>query len=119
VLQHLRLLSLLRRKKRKPHPKLTPRWTPLKAHPPRIKKPKLLRSNPTRKSLILSGVDPSDLDGIDDEDIYVSYRRPDLVKDVKVYEPDEELPKDIQWKLFLARQVALAKYRELHGQERA
>jgi hypothetical protein len=84
----------------------------------RIKKPKLLRSNPLRKSLIISGVSPSDLDGIDDEDIYVSYRRPELVKN-KYYEPDDDLPEDIQWKLFLARQVALMKYREVHGQERA
>ena len=85
----------------------------------RIKKPKLLRSNPLRKSLIISGVNPSDLDGIDDEDIYVSYRRPELVKLQKIYGTDDELPEDIQWKLFLARQVALARYREVHGQERA
>jgi hypothetical protein len=68
--------------------------------------------------LIISGVNPSDLDGIDDEGIYVSYRRPELVKN-KYYEPDDDLPEDIQWKLFLARQVAMMKYRELHGQERA
>ena len=35
------------------------------------------------------------------------------------YLVSEDLPKDIRWKLFLARQVALAKYREVHGQERA
>ena len=79
---------------------------PLKAHQlPRIKKPKLLRSNPTRKSLILSGADPSDLDGIDDEDIYVSYRRPEIVKDTKVYKPDEELPKDIARMFYRLRRV--------------
>lgn len=85
----------------------------------RIKKPKLLRSNPLRKSLIISGVDPSDLDGIDDEDVYVSYRRPELVKSQRIYAPDEELPEDIKWKLFLARQAAMMKYREIHGQEGA
>jgi hypothetical protein len=84
----------------------------------RIKKPKLLRSNPLRKSLIISGIDPSDIDGITDEDVYVSYRRPELVKN-KLYETDDELPEDIQWKLFLARQVTMMKYREVHGQERA
>ena len=84
----------------------------------RIKKPKLLRSNPLRKSLIISGVDPSDLDGITDEDIYVNYRRPELVKSEKIYEQDDELPEDIAWKLFLARQVAILKYREVHGQEK-
>jgi len=85
---------------------------PLKVHPLRIKKPKLLRSNPLRKSLILSGVDPTDIDGIDDEDIYVSYRRPDLVKNEKIYSPNEELPEHIRWKLFLIRQAALIKARQ-------
>jgi hypothetical protein len=84
----------------------------------RIKKPKLLRSNPFRKSLILGGLDPSSIE-IDDEDVYVAYRRPELVKHQKVYNPDEELPKNIQWRLFLARQLAMAKYREVNGQERA
>jgi hypothetical protein len=56
---------------------------------------------------------------VDDEDVYVGYRRPEVSKDLKVYEPDEDLPEDIKWKLFLARQVALMKYREIHGQERA
>ena len=78
----------------------------------RIKRPKLLRSNPLRKSLILSGIDPSDLDGIDDTDIYVGYRRIGLVKDQKIYQPADELPKDIKWKLFLIRQVALIKARQ-------
>lgn len=78
----------------------------------RIKKPKLLRSNPLRKSLILSGIDPSDLDGINDEDVYVGYRRIGLVKDQKIYLPNDELPKDIKWKLFLIRQAALIKARQ-------
>ena len=78
----------------------------------RIKKPKLLRSNPLRKSLIISGVDPSDLDLINDEDIYVGYCRPELVKNQKIYQPDDELPEDIKWKLFLIRQVALIKARQ-------
>jgi len=94
---------------------------PLKVpHQPWIKKPKLLRSNPLRKSLILGGVDPADVE-INDEDVYVGYRRPGLVKSQKIYNPDndnEELPEDIKWKLFLARQAALAKYREVYGQEK-
>ncbi len=84
---------------------------------PTIKKPKLLRSNPHRfTSTRLQGLDPCY--AVDDEDIYVSYRRPELVKDAKVYGPDEELPKDIEWKLFLARTAALLKYRDAHGEER-
>jgi hypothetical protein len=113
VLQH-QLKLRLRRTKRKPHPRLTPRWTPLKA-PPRIRKPKLLRSNPLRLSLIkLSDLEPSDI-VIEDEDIYVGYRRPGLVPEKKLYAPDEELPDHIKWRLFLARQVALMKYREVRG----
>jgi hypothetical protein len=42
-----------------------------------------------------------------------------LVSNTKVFGPDdEELPEDIRWKLFLARQAALAKYREVYGQEK-
>jgi hypothetical protein len=81
-----------------------------KAKPQLPRKPKLLRSNPLRKSLIIGGSDPYTT--FDDEDVYIGYRRPELVKDIKIYKPDEDLPEDIEWKLFLIRQVALAKYRE-------
>ena len=84
---------------------------------PLFPKPKLLRSNPTRKALLLQGNDDGFL--IDDEDTLVANRRQEIVKDVKIYAPDEDLPKEIEWKLFLARQLALLKYREVHGQERA
>jgi hypothetical protein len=93
---------------------------PLKAHPPRIPKPKLLRSNPLRKSLIVSGIDPSELDLINDEDIYIGYRRPSLTREVRPYLNDsDDISEDIQWKLFLIRQLAMLKYREVHGQKRA
>jgi len=67
--------------------------------------------------LLLQGNDNGFL--VDDEDVLVGYRRQEIIKDTKIYEPDEDLPKDIEWKLFLARQLALLKYREVHGQERA
>lgn len=68
----------------------------------------------------MMGIDPSQLDLIDDEDIFLArYRRPEIVKSKKIYSPDEDLPEDVEWKLFLARQQALLKYREFHGQERA
>jgi hypothetical protein len=91
---------------------------PLKAHqPPRIKKPKLLRSNPLRKSLIISGVNPSELDGINDEDIYVGYRRESF--ELKVQKDPDEIDNDlsdyVKFRLFLARQLALMKYHEVHG----
>jgi hypothetical protein len=83
------------------------------------RKPKLLRSNPHRlTAIVINGENPSDV-VVDDEDVYVAYRRRDIEKDLTVYKPDDALPNDIEWKLFLARQVALIKYREVHGQERA
>jgi hypothetical protein len=68
--------------------------------------------------LINQGVCPSELDLIDDEYMLLEsvHRPPRIVKEVKIYGPDEELPEHIQWKLFLARQVALAKFRERHGE---
>lgn len=65
----------------------------------------------------LQGRDPREVQ-IDDEDIYVTYRRPEIVKDVKIYDPDEELPPDITERLAAARSRAIAKYHELHGAER-
>ena len=89
----------------------------LKQSPP-IKKPKLLRSNPLRFTLIrLKGSDPRDV-LIDDEDICVLDRRIELVKNVKIYRPNEDLPPDITKRLALARSKAMARYHELHGVER-
>ena len=34
-------------------------------------------------------------------------------------ERDDVISERIRWRLFLARQAALLKYREVHGQERA
>jgi hypothetical protein len=77
----------------------------------RIKKPKLLRSNPLRKSLLAGGTDPG---LIDDEDIYIGYSRPEVARKKPILD-DDDLSDDIKWKLFLARQVALLKYREKWG----
>lgn len=52
---------------------------------------------------------------ISDEDIYVGYRRPELVKGTDLSDPDADLPEDIKWRLFLARQLAMARYREIWG----
>jgi hypothetical protein len=81
----------------------------------RIKKPKLLRSNPTRVAL-LNLQDNDDDIGIGDEDLHVGYRRPSLVTEKKsANNDDDELSDEIKWKLFLARQVALIKYKEKWG----
>jgi hypothetical protein len=107
LLQHRHLPQL--------HPAhLLPKQT-LKAKP----KPLLLKR--TTKSLLTQLQLRSDLEDSDDElneeiDFHISYRRPELVHDDKiVYNDDEELPEHIRWKLFLARQLALAKYREARG----
>jgi hypothetical protein len=82
----------------------------LQAHRPKlaIKKPKLLRSNPLRLSLIKQGTQPSDID-FDDEDILVETRR--QVHKVQA-DPDEELSDYVKFRLFLARELAMAKYRK-------
>lgn len=76
---------------------------------PLIKKPKPLRSNPTR--YILVNIEDND-DGyyIDDEGLYVGYRRPELVKNNDIVDNNyDELSEHIKFRLFLARQLALMK----------
>ena len=78
----------------------------------KLKQQNLLRSN--LSSTVVLSVDGEDDEWEADDIIYVSYRRPEIVKDIFDNENDE-LPEHIRWKLFLARQLALAKYREAHG----
>jgi hypothetical protein len=80
-------------------------------------KPKPLLLKRTTKSLLTQLQLRNDLEDSDDElneeiELHVSYRRPELVQDAEIVDDDEELPEHIRWKLFLARQLALAKYRE-------
>lgn len=75
------------------------------------KKPKLLRSNPLRLSLIRTGNDPYNVP--DDEDILNGYR-PHRLK-LRRIDDDTELSPYVKFRLFLARQMALAKYKEVHG----
>lgn len=79
---------------------------------PKIPKFKIFRSNPLRKSLILEGQDPYDT--VDDEDFITNNSRQGVQKRT-TYRDDEELPEHIRWRLFLARQLALLKYKEIHG----
>jgi hypothetical protein len=78
----------------------------------RIKKPKLLRSNPLRlSSIVLNGSDPACT--IDDEDIYVAYRRPDVPKFKPIIDDDdEELSDYVKTRLLVARMLAMKKYHE-------
>ena len=78
----------------------------------RIAKPKLFRANPHRLSHFALIDDQDDI-FIADDDLATGYRRRDLGK----IEQQEEapLPEHIRWRLFLARQMALLKYREIHS----
>lgn len=79
------------------------------ANIPRIPRYKILRSNPhkiTHKIL-----DGKVSDFIDDDELMSPYLRRDLIK----IEHSEGLSDLVLWKLFLARQQALAKYREKFG----
>ena len=78
--------------------------------PPKVnlpRKPKLLRSNPLRKSLIASGKDPKFT--IDDEDILPTHRRKYNFED-----PDNDLSEYIKLRLAIARVQALQKYQEIY-----
>ena len=70
---------------------------------------KLLRSNPYRKAFLLNNKDDTTV--IDDDNVYVGYRRPQIVADTF----DVDISDTIKWRLFLARQLALLKYDEKWG----
>jgi hypothetical protein len=80
---------------------------------PTIKKPKLLRSNPYRLIAIRTwGLDPNQV-LIDDEDILVNNRR--IILKIKTFlTDDEELSDYVKLRLFLARELAMSKYREIY-----
>ncbi len=78
---------------------------------PRIQKPKFFVGNPHKISLFAD--DYSD-DIVEVDDIITAYRREDLQK-IHKEEKSNDLSEDVKWRLFLARQLALLKYREIHG----
>lgn len=78
----------------------------------RVSKPKLFRSNPFRKSFFINVTLEDDDDiFIQDEDLATAYRRKDI-DHIKKLKPNDDLPEHIRWRLFLARQLALLKYKE-------
>jgi hypothetical protein len=78
-----------------------------------IKKPKLLRSNPYRLIAIRTwGLDPNNV-LIGDEDILVNSRRIILQIETSLIN-DEELTDYVKLRLFLARELAMSKYREIY-----
>lgn len=77
---------------------------------PMIKKVKLLRSNPHRFTAIrLMGENPWTV--IDDEDII-----PQRKYRFKLEQDSDELSEHVRFRLWLARQLALKKFVETHGQ---
>jgi hypothetical protein len=81
---------------------------PVHVKSPRIPKFKVLRSNPYRYSKIV--IDDIEIE-IDDEGLISPYRRRDLTK----IHHDDGISDHVRWRLFLARQMALLKYRERFG----
>ena len=77
----------------------------------RIPKPKLFRSNPYRLAHFALIDDQDDI-FIADDDLATGYRRRDLGK---IEQQEAPLPENVRWRLFLARQLAMMKYREIHG----
>jgi hypothetical protein len=75
-----------------------------------IKKPKLLRSNPYRKTTLINGI----YTDVDDEDLIVGDRYRPRFKQLWKELDDLELPEEIQFRLFLARVKALQKYKEIY-----
>ena len=90
-------------------PRTVTRSVPVHVSIPRIPKFKVLRGNPHRVTHFL--LDDSDEDFVDDEGIMSPYRRRDLTK---IEHPDG-LSEKVKWRLFLARQLALLKYRQKFG----
>ncbi len=78
----------------------------------KIKKPKLLRSNPLRKSLIISGSDPNTT--VDDEYIIPVDRRRHKFDVLRDEIDNTELSDEIKFRLFLIRVKALQKHREVY-----
>jgi len=80
------------------------RSVPVRVNVPKIQKPKLFVGNPHKNFA-------TDWDGdfLDVDDVITSYRRRDLNK----IEHEDGISDRIRWKLFLARQLALLKHKEV------
>ena len=74
----------------------------------RIPKPKLFRNNPHRKAHFLL-IDDNDDVFVQDEDLATGYRRRDLNK---IEHEDVVLSDHVRFRLWLARQLAMEKYRQ-------
>jgi hypothetical protein len=57
------------------------------------------------------GIDDNDDDIVQNDDLATGYRRRDLTK----IEHEDDVSEYVRWRLFLARQLAMMKYREVHN----
>lgn len=89
-------------------PKTATRSVPAHVSATRIPKFKVLRSNPHRYSKLT--IDDADVE-VDDEGLMSPYRRRDLNK----IEHKDGISDKVRWRLFLARQLAMLKYKEIYG----
>jgi hypothetical protein len=80
----------------------------------KIQKPKIFVGNPHKITLF---ADDTDVNFLEVDDIITAYRREDLqrIKTDPTDKNPEGLSEEIQWRLFLARQLALMKHREIHS----
>jgi hypothetical protein len=75
-----------------------------------IKRQSLLRSNPHRTAVL--NLDDCEIEFVFEDAIHRGYNsRLRIIDD----EGEEVLPEHIRWRLFLIRQLALMKHREIHG----
>lgn len=89
----------------------------VQVHVAKPAKPKVFVGNPHQAFRLAFNIDDDDNDVFDLDDIATAYRRRDLntVKTDATDDNPEGLSEDIQWRLFLARQLALLKYREVNS----
>ena len=85
------------------------RNAPVRVNTLKIQKPKLFVGNPHKIFI-------NDWDGdfLEVDDVITSYRRRDLNK----IEHEDGISDSVRWRLFLARQLALLKHREIMSQKK-
>ena len=78
----------------------------VRAKLPKIQKPKIFVGHPHK-------IFATDWDGdfLEVDDVITSYRRRDLNK----IEHEDGISDSVRWRLFLARQLALLKYKQIYG----
>lgn len=90
---------------------ITTKKEPVLVKGPRVPRFKIFRSNPLRKTLLLSGSDPYFT--VDDDSIHVGYRKEQFQKKFKPkYDDDKELSDYVKVRLLVARAKALDIYRK-------